>query len=421
MMLHQKIKAGALQYVLVISIIIGILIFAFISLIYLQERMTIKHNFTKEAISNTQMGFDYFKENEVPYNEKMVLPFIENALATTTIEKQHWGLFDLAIVTSKVKNEFFQKVGLLGTENSKKEALYLKDNNQSLVLVGETTIIGNVSVPKQGVKSGTIAGDSYYGNQLIYGSQKRSAPQLPEIKNIAHVKDFYSNYVAVNTEDFELKEDLKMQQSFKEKTLLYEATNTINLEHVVLSGNILIISKSAINVAASAVLEDVILMAPKIRIASNVKGNFQAIATKNIEVGVGCNLSYPTALVLLDPGNTMPNNKKQKEEPKITIKKNTAIKGMLVFKSNNIGVNYNAQISIQENVNITGEVYCSKNLELQGSVFGAVYTSNFIVKKSGGIYSNHLYNGAINSKKLPKQYAGLQINKASNAVAKWVN
>ena len=108
MMLHQKIKAGALQYVLVISIIIGILIFAFISLIYLQERMTIKHNFTKEAISNTQMGFDYFKENEVPYNEKMVLPFIENALATTTIEKQHWGLFDLAIVTSKVKNEFFQ-------------------------------------------------------------------------------------------------------------------------------------------------------------------------------------------------------------------------------------------------------------------------------------------------------------------------
>lgn len=418
MMLHQKIKAGALQYVLVISIIIGILIFAFISLVYLQEKMSIKHSFTKEAISNTQMGFDYFKENEVPYNEKVVLPFIENTLATTTIEKQHWGIFDLAIVTSKVKNEFFQKVGLLGTENSKIEALYLKDNNQSLVLVGKATIIGNVSVPKQGVKSGTIAGVSYYGNQLIYGSQKRSAPQLPEIKNIAHVKIFYSNYVAVNTEDFELKEDLKMQQSFKEKTLLYEATNTINLENVILSGNLLIVSKSAITVAASAVLEDIILMAPEIRIANNVKGSFQAIATKNIEVGVGCNLSYPTALVLLDPGNTMPTNNK-KEVPRIIIKKNTAIKGMLVFKSDNIGVNYDAQISIQENVNITGEVYCSKNLELQGSVFGAVYTSNFIVKKSGGIYSNHLYNGVINSKKLPEQYAGLQIYKASNAIAKW--
>lgn len=417
----MKLKAGALQYVLVISVIIAIIIFAFISLIYLQQRMSIKHQFAKEAIANTQLGFDYLKHKNIEYHEEISLDFLDNAEAITTITKKHWGIFDLAIITSKVKNETFQKIGLLGTQNPKRDALYLQDNNQSLVLVGNTKITGTVSVPKQGVKSGNISGTSYYGNQLIYGNRKTSTSSLPKIKNIEYLRNFSNNYRKDAVENFELEEDLKLHQSFAKKTLIYEDNNAIILANVSLSGNIIVVSKTAITIKPSARIENSILIAPKIIIESNTKGNFQAIASKNITIQSGCELKYPTALILLDQEKGAAiSNQQTKEMHQIKIAKSSVVKGMIVYHSEDKTTNYESQISIEENSVITGEIYCTKNLEMLGSVFGSVYTNNFIVKKAGGIYSNHLYNGVINSTKLPKQYAGLQIEKTSNTVAKWV-
>jgi len=424
----MKLKAGALHYVLVVAVIIAIIIFAFISLMYLQQKMTIKHGFAKETIANAQMGFDYLKGNEVPYDTPTTLDFFENKMAITTLTKKHWGIFDIAFVKSKIKNESFQKIGLLGTQNSKRDALYLQEKNTSLVLVGHTKIIGNVSLPKQGVKSGNISGTSYYGKQLIYGNTKTSTTSLPEINNIAFVKDFHKNYYKNTLENFELEAGLKRHQSFTENTLLYENTNSIRLANVTLSGNILIVSKTAILISPSAVLEDVILMAPIITIQSNVKGNFQAIATKKIGINSNCLLRYPTALMVFEaavslqpPSRGNQYEQQPKEENQIFIAKNSQVKGVLLFDSQSKSNPYNSQIKIDKKAIVTGEVYCTKNVALLGRVFGTVYTHSFIVKKAGGIYSNHIYDGGINSKKLPTQYAGLQINQTANAVAKWVD
>ena len=423
----KKIKAGALQYVLVISVIIAIIIFAFISLVYLQQRMSIKHHFTKVAIANVQMGFDYLKQKKVTYNLETPIHFSDNEEAITTLIKKHWGIFDVAIVNSKVKNEFFQKVGLLGLQNPKRDAVYLQDNNNALVLVGKTKITGTVSLPRQGVKSGNISGESYYGNELIYGRRKASTSSLPKIKNIEYLKDFYRNYYTDDLENFELEDALKLHQSFTENTLLYEDVNSILLENISLSGNIIISSKTAIVIKASAVLENIILIAPKISIEKNTKGNFQAIAKKSIEVQPNCTLKYPSALILLpEEKNTTSQiitNQQSKpiDETSIHISKNSEVKGVVVYYSENKTSNYKTQIQIDEKSTIKGEVYCSKNLELQGTVFGTVYTNNFIVKKSGGIYINHVYNGVINATELPIQYAGIQINNESNSVVKWMD
>lgn len=416
----KKIKAGALQYVLVISLIIAILVSAFISLIYLYQKMAFKYSFTKEAIANTQMGFEYLKGNQVSYNQEIKLPF-NNFNAKTYLLKKHWGIFDVATVRSKVKNEFYQKVAVLGAQNEKRDALFLKDNNQSLVLVGNTKITGKVAIPKQGVKQGNISGESYHRNQLIYGSKRVSTNRLPAIQNIASIKRLKNNYFEKEIVRFELKEGLKHHQSFFSKTLLYEDTNPITLKNISLSGNVIIVSKTTIVIDASCNLEDVILIAPKIFIQKNVQGNFQAIASKNIEVGSYCKLNYPTALILLDQEtHIQKNNKNIIEEHQIKIDNNTSLKGIVLFYSENLKYQYNSQVKIDEKVIITGEVYCSKNLELLGSVFGTVYTGNFLIKKAGGIYLNHLYNAIINGNKIPNQYVGLQIEKKSNAVAKWV-
>ena len=114
-------------------------------------------------------------------------------------------------------------------------------------------------------------------------------------------------------------------------------------------------------------------------------------------------------------------NRDEQAKEEIHISKNTLVKGMVVYCSDNNTSTYKTQIQIDDSAVVQGEVYCTKNLALQGSVFGSVYTHHFIVKKSGGVYVNHLYNAIINAKKLPIQYVGLLIENESNSVAKWLN
>lgn len=422
----QKIKAGTLQYVLVISTIIAIVIFSFISVVYLQQRMALKFAFGKEAIANTQLSFDYFTQKQVPYNELLTLNFLDNTNSKTTLLKKHWGIFDIVIATSKVKNEYFEKIGLAGKRLSQRDALFLSENNQSLVLVGNTKISGDALLPKQGVKSGNIAGISYYGKQYIYGTAKNSNPNLPTISNITSIQDLNTNLKSDSIDYFTLEEDLRLHQSFSKKTMVCENRNAIVLENMSLTGNILISSETSIKILATALLEDVILIAPEIIIESNTIGNFQAIASKEILVKSNCTLKYPTALILLEQEIDNPQQVQQPTQALdkigIHIEEKSEVRGVVLYYSDSQNnYTYATNIRISPNSQIYGEVYCTKNLELQGSVYGSVYTHHFILKKSGGIYVNHLYDAEINSQTLSQQFAGLQLEGTSNSIAKWVN
>lgn len=180
------------------------------------------------------------------------------------------------------------------------------------MLVGNTKIIGDVLLPEQGVKSGNIAGTSYYGNQLIYGSVSNSIDNFPKIKNLEYLKNFIKYPTIVEGVPFELEDALELHQSFFEKTAIYQEENAIYLANISLRGNIIISSKTAIYVAASATLENLILIAPKISIDENFKGSFQAFATENIVVEKQCVLSYPSALMLLKNEASESNSKEEK-------------------------------------------------------------------------------------------------------------
>lgn len=412
MIFLKKVKAGALQYVLVISVIIALLLFAFISIIYLQQKLQTKNTFYKEAIQNVQIGFNTI--SNFPYDKPIEKKLSENELEKTIFLKKHWGVFDIVHISSSIKNEYFQKIGLIGNHNSKRDALYLQENNKPLVLVGNTNIKGNVSLPNQGVKSGNIGGNSFYGSQLIYGKRKISNSVLPRINNLASIKSLFKrSYMNDSIQYFELKEGLKLTQSFNKPTTVHYTQDNVYLSNIALQGNIIIHSKKSITIDRSAILKDIILIAPTIKILKNTSGNFQAFAKDKILVEEKCKLNYPSALLLIQ-------NQKVEKENHINIGKKTTIKGSIVYLNEKNKPNFDSQIFISERSTIVGEVYCNQNLELLGSVYGSVYTNNFITKQFGSVYINHIYNGVINSSELPKQYCGLPINNSSQKVAKWL-
>lgn len=416
MKLMTKIKAGAIQYVLVISVIIMIVLFAFISLVFLQNRIKLKSEVYKETIHSSYLGFDYVSKKQIPYDTPTEIRFSDFDEEKTIITKKHWGVFDLAIIRSTLKNETFQKIGLLGSFNDNRKALYLQENNQPLLVVGNTKITGDVVLPRKGVTTGNISGVSYYGDALIYGNIKTNASTLPSINNLNYITQITDDFPLDELKEIDLNDGLQLQNSFEKETLGFVTDVPLDMRNMSLKGNIVIISRVQIRVFPSAKLEDVILVAPKVILEPGVDGNCQIFAKEKIWIKEQVSLNYPSSLVVIDDRKL----KGKDREVKIEIEKNTQIKGAVLYYNKNKESDYTTQVVLDEGAKVVGEVYCNKNFELAGSVDGFVYTDNFIANQAGGIYINYIYNGQISAKAIPEQYNGLFVETDQIKVVKWL-
>ena len=418
-----KLKAGALQYTIFIAVVIALLVLAFISLTYTQQHFRLKTSNFLQVIRNTNLAVNYSSAAQIPFNEIVTVQLSDQLNDNTIILKKHWGIFDVVSTTSTIGKETFTNNALLGGFFKDRPSLYVQENNQPLVLVGNTRIEGKTLLSKQGVKRGTIAGNSYTGSQLIYGVIGFSKANLPVLKNKQYLKQFSAGEIQFeNTVPLEIQENDVILNSFSKPTQLFYSNGSIDLREVELTGNIIIQSSSVIKVFPSAKLTDVILIAPKIEILDNVMGNFQGFATKEISVGKNCKLKYPTTLIVYEKKTNVVLNQSNPNENlyQIRIQSGSEIKGIVGFLSDDEVNNYKPQIIIEENTYITGEVYCSQNIELKGTVEGSVFTKGFVANQFGSIYQNHIYSGKILSTNFPKEYCGLIIEESTKKVAKWL-
>jgi len=300
-------------------------------------------------------------------------------------------------------------------------ALYLRDRQRPLILAGNTKIQGLAALPEQGVRPGNIAGNSYLGNYLVYGKTVGSDTLLPKLSRDLsyHIKALCTNPVVSGTQlRFRKKE--QYQNSFSKPTINITG-DYIRLAQTQLTGNIRVVASREIVVTATAKLMDVVLIAPKITIENRVEGTFQAFASKRITVGKHCLLKYPSALVVNESlGNKVPNQ--QHGKPQIGIGEGSTVKGVVLYQNSTENQLFFPQLKIATNSIVVGQVYCERNLELKGAVFGSVYTDGFMALANGSIYQNHLFNGEISLPQLAPQFVGLEFQQSNTpkAIAKWL-
>ena len=424
-MLWSKVKAGALQLTLFVSVVIALLLTAFILLVHIHRQFQIQTDFIIETSSNADRGIVHILQNSTQLKDSTKIFLGDEDYKSLSIHRDYWGVFEKVVAVSKIKNNSISKCALIGGRPNLNErpSLYIEDNQKPLVLVGHTKIEGLAYLPKQGVKTGTIAGNSYYGNQLIYGPT-RISQNFPKIHNEVNsqLMKLESELAQVSEDDFlELKNEGIYKNSFFETAKMVYSNQDLILSQINLTGQFIIQSKTKIIVEASAKLTDIVLIAPEIEIRANVKGVFQAISSQRISVGENVVLDYPSALVVNEKAKTTQIEIKDLENYGISVGSYSTIKGVLLFIGQPNPNDYDAQIQLKEDSTILGEVYCNRNIELQGVVLGTVYAHNFVAKQFGSIYQNHIYNGQILSKELSEKYSGINLNTTSKKdIMKWL-
>ena len=407
----RKLRAGSLQFVLFTGAVIAVLLLTFVLLSHSHFLFAKKTDKYVELIKQTDRAIQFSLNANRTLNQRQDSQF-ESEGIITSVRKKHWGVYNILNATSSFQKSKFDKTVLTGGKSlNPNTALFLKDNNRPMVIVGQSKITGDAYLPKQGIRTGNIGGNSFHGKITVQGRKALSASKLPQMEfeqlnamlKLLETGDERTKYLSPTIQQSEIV------NSFAGPTLTINADAT-DLSRKKIAGNIVIRSNYEIHIDALTQLTDVIVVAPKISIGNGVRGNFQAIASKAIEVGENCHLEYPSALVVLQKNTPLSTNKTNINLPEINLLQNSVVQGVVAYFTAGTQQVYYPQIKIEKSATVIGQVYCQNNIELKGNVLGNVTTSQFVSLENGNVYQNHLYNGSIDATVLPFQYVGLDFD-----------
>ena len=415
-LIDYQLPARGLFFALVVILMVALISGALVSLAHLQQnRFNLDKN-RAEVIRNAHSGFEYLlgqtTENQV-IKEHLDLFGVSND--STIVKRQPWGFYDVLYAKAHrntIQGTFTQtKSAILGAEigEEQRAALYLQDNYKKLSLVGNTRIEGRAYLPRAGVSRGYISGLSYYGDQLIYGEQKRSKRLLPPLnkERIEFLKQAFLKTSGTATIEMETI------QSFGDDVFEVYAP-TVYIKDQSLKGQMIIRADSMIYVGREAKLEDVLLFAPSIVIESGFEGSLQAFATNTILIGEKVKLNYPSGLSLLLKNPEIKNQ--------LVVQKETQLEGQILVHQLISGQYKSIKILIEENVNILGELYSDMKVDFRGKIAGNITCSGFVYRSPATIFDNHLLNAEISSRNLVDAYQSSFVIKKDTPkkIIKWL-
>lgn len=385
------IRGASLVYAIFISLMIGILCYSLVLTFSLNLNLENHFHLRQRLLLNNSSALEYLKANYNNLdNEREVFLFPTENDIKTYFKESSWGMFRKYTIVSIGKTDSVRQDIIMADRHlNAAPALYLRDNDSEFKIAGKTEINGNIYISGHGLKKTTITGNSGYYEPKFTGAIFHSDKVLPPVAS------FKNNFA--ETFDLLLLDDIRETHfinPFDRTTKIIEV-KTI-LENVRLKGNIIVRSQDTLFVMPSAILEDVIIEAPKVVFRSGTEGNVQVFSTHGIELESGVKLIYPSVLVVGADDSL--------SEKRIIVGENSIVEGtVLLYGQGLISENRNT-LTIERYAEIVGDVYCDGRLSLYGTVKGSVFASALLYKTESSHYDNLIFNGRIFADQIPENY-----------------
>lgn len=405
------LKASSLIYTITIVFLTGIVASSFLLYNQLSQKETDLYLLQYRLNKNAYSGIEYLlaASDYMEYDTPKNIVITDETTDSVEISKKSWGIFEIGISKSHFKNKSVELTCLIGSKllSDEKNGLYVADLDREISICGKTKLDGITYLPNEGLKRAYIEGENYIGDRLVYGIQRTSNRDLPDLnknlleQNLDRIKG--KTIYTDSTLDFEALEKDTLIHSFQEKTIVFKQSGKIRLSTGFYSGNIIFMSSTEIFVNENCKLESVLLFAPKITIENKDSCFFQAFASDTLIVREGTVLLYPSVLGIIN------DVKNRKNEPLLQIEKEVLIGGsLLAYEMFTDHKNY-PRIEIHEKAKIYGEVYSNGKASLQGEILGSAMVFKLYLKTKSSGYENHLLNSVIDGNKIPPAFCGMQL------------
>ncbi|MEH6305264.1 hypothetical protein RYH73_06395 [Olivibacter sp. CPCC 100613] len=409
--MHQphKLKAGALLSVVGIATIIALLLGLMLLLLLYNRNDTsqLLHRLKLERNLESGMALLLSEAYSEKSSEEVFMDLFKEETDSISLQHYPWGLYEIAIIKSFEGRDTLQKVFLKGNtlQSDKAYALYLKDDDRPLSISGKTLIRGTAYLPPAGIRKAYIEDKAYEGDSTVYGEMRNSEKKLPTLNTalIEQIKQLTYDSLENQSDSIASFHNIKdsLIRSFYQKPLILSSKDSISLENLNLKGALIVISEQAIYLPSTAQVEQVIFIAPKIKIAKDFKGMLQAFAQDSIHVEENVELHYPSALGLIEKRD---ENTVQEFTPEIVIDKNAKIHGVVFSVAAASGSDFMNRIRMEPGSEVHGELYADGMLELKGSVFGSAACQRFVLQTPSSLYDNFLLDARIDYTKRSRYY-----------------
>ncbi len=404
------IKAGALTYSIFVMVVAGVLCLLMISMAYMNRSFFIQVDVHDVVRDNAHSGIAL--GTSIPHNTDydQWVDLYQEGRDSTRVKRRIWGAFRVVSSKAKTKGESYSKCAIIGYENEKlnETALWLSDHNRPLKLAGDALLKGNCFLPEKGVDRAYVEGSNFKPERLVHGSSQKSKERVPAPEKV--IKEYWLDYLMEryqpNDSIIAFEElPLKLTHSFHQRTIVATSTGVIKLDGYQLKGNIILYSKSGINVSSNSSIEEAILVSTEIKFDNSFKGKTHAIATDTILVGRQVELGYPSSLIMIARNQRLPY---------CLISEKAIVSGAVLSFAEGIARSNKLSLEVNQDGTIRGLVYCEDNFELSGTVEGSVICNRFLLATPSGIYENHILDGKIDRSRLPENFASLRIDNLEN-------
>lgn len=401
------LRASALLYSVVFSIVILIITLFIVASIYNSQISAIKLSRIERANDNMESAIAVLLNTD---NNNTKIDLFKDGKDFAYIDSYKWGMFDVKTITCIVGKDTLQKSFIFGYEPDKSYALNINSTDRVLNIAGRTLIKGNAYTPNSTFKRAYIEGRGSLTASPIQGLIKPSPN--PNGIDMNKLKQELTSFLNAENVSADFNEELVQAASFSSAQSTIFSQGAINIGSEKIKGHCVIKSATKISVSNQAILEDVILIAPEIELQDGFSGTLQCYASRKMLVGKRSNLKYPSALCVLPTSSDSTGT--------ILLGEDSKMAGSIVSFA---GTDKSRQslVVINKGCKLYGQIFSEGYTQLQGKLVGNVQTGSFYLKTNSSIYDNTLLDAEIDVLQIDANYLSyFYSNQPGKKLIKWL-
>jgi hypothetical protein len=434
----------ALPSVLFLITILSLLTGSIITMQYLDRRLVLLEIAKVKAQDASESGLAKFMGTTTSFDELTTrlsvgsTSYIFEDSSESIVTIYPWGLFLYARSEGKyfhVSSAMNAIIGMLPSSEFE-NALVFANSSHQLMFAGKSSIIGNVLLGPPGASIGNLRDRSTPISIPVKGKIiKRDSPALPIYRSVFLQKEFaaFDNYLEGHKTDSLLSSHSLSLQAHSEggavelSQPIPDSITTVFLNgdahisgkyhrrdkllYIVVkgmatidpradfSGLIAVLAARTITVVAGANLDNSICYSKdSIALRPGAKISAQLIAP-SILIDSGVTMTYPSLLC------SFASDSSGSDRQNIQLKGDSRVEGTVILSSSLFEpIQMKARVTIDPNASITGSLYSSGNVTLDGRVSGSVLVRDFFFYESPTNYIGWIRSGIVDREKLPRGF-----------------
>lgn len=383
------LKSSATVHALVVSLVLAILCLSIILASQLSSRVLQNLRDDEQMMDNCNSGINLllagFGSDSLEGGFQYRL--FEQGFDTVSLKWRQWGVYKVVSVTSKIKERFYMKSAFVGQYLYSQDSLigYFADLGEFLHVSDDANLIGTLAVPGNKIMASLLPLESQDRSIAKRYTTLQSNKTLPF--NFYAAETIWHPYLCGDKKPDDIALDFKsiksrdVSNSFADSTMILQSSDGIILQNLKISGNIIIRSDSSITVLPSAILKDIILLAPEIHILAGTRGTMQLISSGFIKVDSLVELKYPSGILHIADSESGLNSH-------VEIESHSQFKGAVILTKNSL--QSNSTLVINKDARVLGMVYCETAIENKGLISGKIYTNGIFMQTATSYYGNHV-------------------------------